>query len=86
MTIRVTVKNEDVGESRVITVQQQTLDGLPINGQFARQLKGGESVESYVHDLNQIVVKELSPAPDPLAKAFDDGVLSPNVTTPPSTA
>ena len=59
MTIRVTVKNEDQGESRVISVQQLDEKGEAIPGIPAKELKGGECAENYVHSTNQLVVKEV---------------------------
>lgn len=58
MTIRVTVKNEDSREDRLISAQQRALSGDELGGCPARYLKGGESAEFFVHDSNQIVVKE----------------------------
>lgn len=63
MTIRLTVKNEDSGEDRVITAEQQNTDGTPIPGIPAKSLKGGESAEFYVHSTNHVVVKEESRGP-----------------------
>lgn len=57
MTIRVTVKNEDVGE-RYITVEQQDADGSQMQGAMKRILKGGESAEHHVHSGNRLVVTE----------------------------
>lgn len=59
MTIRVTVKNEDTGDDRVISVQQVDAAGVAIPGIPAKELKGGESAENHVHTTNQIVVKEI---------------------------
>ena len=60
MTIRVTVKNEDSGENRIIYARQLNADGSEIPGIPPHELKGGESHEFYVHSTNQIVVKEWS--------------------------
>lgn len=59
MTIRVTVKNEDSGENRVISVQQLDDKGEPISGIAAKELKGGESCENHVHSTNQLLVREV---------------------------
>lgn len=59
MTIRITVKNEDNRETAVIGVQQKNKDG-GANGQPPeRSLKGGESVELYVHDSQNVLVREI---------------------------
>lgn len=63
MTIRVTVKNEDSGEDRIICAQQYDVDGdggTSSAGYQPRLMKGGESHEFYVHSNNQIVVREHS--------------------------
>ncbi len=59
MTIRVTVKNEDTGDKRVISVAQLNADGTANPGSPAKELKGGESCEYHLHDSNQVVVKEV---------------------------
>ena len=59
MTIRVTVKNEDQGAGRVISVNETLADGMPIAGCLAKKLRGGESVEVFVHGSNQFVVQEV---------------------------
>ncbi len=62
MTIRVTVKNEDAGEDRVIVAQHKSGDGKEVSGYLPQLLKGGESAEFYVHGNNQIVVTEAKKA------------------------
>ena len=63
MTIRVLILNDDIRESAVIIVEPQNLDGTPVSGMIAGELKGGpdgtgESVQMYVHSGQQLVIKE----------------------------
>lgn len=60
MTIRISIKNEDSGENRVILVRQLNADGSEIPGISGKKLKGGESTENYVHSTNQILVTEVN--------------------------
>lgn len=58
MTIRVTIKNEDQGENRVITAVTTNVDGTDQSGATAKDLRGGESAEMWVHSGQNIVIKE----------------------------
>jgi hypothetical protein len=60
MTIRVTVKNEDANESRVIAAKTQNLDGTPVTGVSDKTLKGGESAELWVHSGQKLAVEEVA--------------------------
>ena len=57
MTIRVTITNADQGETRIISAQTQNLEGNPVS--TPAELKGGETLDLYVHSTQQIVVKEV---------------------------
>jgi len=65
MTIKVTITNADVGETRIIEVRNVAHDlsalDLDPRTDYAnrRQLKGGESADFYVHSAQSIVVREV---------------------------
>lgn len=58
MTIRITIKNEDSRKEAIVQVQAQNPDGTPVSGGVDQPLGGGDSVEAYVHDGQQLCVKE----------------------------
>jgi hypothetical protein len=58
MTIRVVITNDDSRPEAVVIVNQLNLDGSEIPGIPEKRLAGGEQCEKYVHNSNQIVIKE----------------------------
>lgn len=58
MTIQVKVTNTDTRETAVIAVSQENLDGT--NPCPVGQIKGGESIDTYVCHDRRLVVNEVS--------------------------
>ena len=60
MTIRITVKNEDSRQGAIVIVKEQDMTGKSISGANNVELRGGDSVDKYVHSGKRLVVEEVS--------------------------
>lgn len=56
MTIKLTIKNDDSRETAIVAVERLFESGAP---ELVGEIKGGESVEAWVHDGVTIVINEI---------------------------
>ena len=59
MTIQIGVINKDSRETAIVAVKVQTPSGEPVPGNPDVELKGGQSIDKYVHSGQRLLVEEI---------------------------